>query len=55
MGSGGGILHGFESTLTFNGKTYVNTFTPPAADQETKSGPGKIVISASSDGKVLFP
>lgn len=56
---GGGIQHGYEAELPFDGKTYPsNPSMPPARKSNTKA-PGQVLIPASANdirnGKPLYP
>lgn len=53
--AGGGIQPGYESELSFDGKTYPSNPSVPPARQLQGKVRGKIVISDTTENEVLYP
>lgn len=51
---GGGMTHGYEAELRFNGKTYANNPTVPPARSAGKGVTGEVIIPSLKDAKPLF-
>ena len=51
---GGGMTHGYEAELRFNGKTYANNPTVPPARRAGKGVTGEVIIPSLQDAKPLF-
>jgi len=51
---GGGIQPGYEAELRFDGRTYPSNPSVPPARRLTTKAPGKVVISPSQQGKLLY-
>lgn len=52
---GGGIQHGYEAELRFDGKTYPISPANPPARRLTRKVPGETVISSSQKATPLYP
>jgi hypothetical protein len=52
---GGGIIQPYDAELSFDGKTYATNPTMPPAQQLTQNVEAKVVVSASTVGRRLYP
>ena len=52
---GGGIQPGYEAVLRFNGRTYPTSSANPHVMRMAIKAAGKVIISRSDEGELLYP